>query len=179
VTRYAAFLRAINVGGHIVKMDALRRSFVKLGFSNVETFIASGNVLFETPSKAAATLEKRIAVALEAELGYEVVTFLRTSAELSEIAAYVPFKGLDDAPTFVVGFLGTPLEAAAVKKLMALQSKADRFHVRGREMWWHSTNGQGESTFSNAVLERALGVRTTFRNMRTVRKMAARWGAVT
>ena len=177
--RYAAFLRALNVGGHIVKMDALRKRFVKLGFTNVETFIASGNVVFETPSRAAAALEKRIASALEKELGYEVATFLRTSVELSEIAAYVPFEGLDDAPTFVVGFLGAPLASAATKKLMAMQSKADRFHVRGREMWWHSTSSQGESTFSNAVLERTLGVRTTFRNMRTVRKMAVRWGAVT
>ena len=176
MTRYAAFLRALNVGGRVVKMDVLKKVFVKLGFKSVETFIASGNVVFETSSKDAPALEKRIAAALEKELGYEVVTFLRTSAQLGEIAAYVPFKGLDDAPTFVVGFLAAPLEPAAAKKLMAMQSNADRFHVRGREVWWHSTNSQGESTFSNAVLERALGVRTTFRNMRTVRRMAARWG---
>ena len=177
--RFAAFLRALNVGGHTVKMDALRKSFVKLGFTNVETFIASGNVVFETPSVAAAAMEKKIAAALEKELGYEVATFLRTAAELSDIAAYVPFKGLDDAPTFVVGFLGAPLAPTAAKKVLAMQSKVDRFHVRGREIWWHSENGQGESTFSNAVLERTLGMRTTLRNMRTVRKMAARWGQAT
>ena len=150
-----------------------------LGYTNVESFIASGNIVFETPSKAAAAQEKKIATALEKALGYDVVTFLRTSAELSEIASYVPFKGLDDAPTFVVGFLLAPLTSDATKKLMALQSTVDRFHVRGREIWWHSTKGQGESTFSNQLFEKTLGTRTTFRNMRTVRKMAAKWGATT
>lgn len=174
--RYAAFMRALNVGGHVITMDALKKIFVKLGYTNVESFIASGNIVFESPSKAAGAQEQKIAAALEKELGYEVVTFLRTSAELSEIAEYVPFKGLDDAPTFVVGFLTAPLPADAQKKLMALASPADRFHVCGRELWWHSTRGQGESTFSNQVLEKALGVRTTFRNLRTVRQMAAKWG---
>ena len=178
MTRYAAFLRAINVGGHVVKMDALKKIFVQLGFTNVESFIASGNIVFESGSANGGALEKKIAVALEKSLGYEVVTFVRTFAELSDVAACVPFKGIDDAPTFVVGFLAAPLAPAAQKKLMALASRADRFHVRGRELWWHSDNGQGESTFSNTVLERTLGVRTTFRNMRTVRKMAARWGPV-
>ncbi len=175
--RYAAFLRALNVGGHTVKMDALKKIFESLGFKNVETFIASGNVVFETASKNAASLEKKIAAALEARLGYEVASFLRTSAELAELAAYTPFKGLDDAPTFVVGFLHTPLDAAAVKRLMAVSSRADRFHVRGREIWWHSTNSQADSTFSNKAFEKLVGARTTFRNVRTVRKMAAKWGS--
>ena len=174
--RYAAFMRALNVGGHTVKMDALKTIFVKLGYANVESFIASGNIVFETPSKTAAAHEKKIAAALEQTLGYEVVTFLRNSVELTEIAAHVPFKGLDDAPTFVVGFLAAPLPAAATKQLLGLASRADRFHVRGREIWWHSTNSQADSTFSNKVLEKTLGVRTTFRNVRTIRKMAVRWG---
>ena len=54
--RYVAFLRAINVGGHIVKMDALKKSFVRLGFDDVDTFIASGNVLFSSRSKDPAKL---------------------------------------------------------------------------------------------------------------------------
>ena len=56
--RYVAFLRAINVGGHTVKMDQLRRLFERLGFSKVETFIASGNVIFESASRSAKALEK-------------------------------------------------------------------------------------------------------------------------
>jgi uncharacterized protein (DUF1697 family) len=58
--RYVAFLRAINVGGHIVKMDYLRSLFEELGFTNVETFIASGNVVFDSSYKNPASLEKKI-----------------------------------------------------------------------------------------------------------------------
>ena len=63
--KYIAFLRAINVGGHTVKMDRLREIFETMGFSNVETFIASGNVIFETKSKDVDSLVKMIKKKLE------------------------------------------------------------------------------------------------------------------
>ena len=83
--RYIAFLRAINVGGHTVKMDALRVLFESLGFINVETFIASGNVLFETPDGDPQEMETKIEACLRSALGYEVATFIRTRAELAAI----------------------------------------------------------------------------------------------
>ncbi len=55
--KYVALLRAINVGGHTVKMDHLRRLFEALGFTNVETFIASGNVIFDSTSKSTKAFE--------------------------------------------------------------------------------------------------------------------------
>ncbi len=67
--RYVAFLRAINVGGHTVKMDYLRMLFEALGFSNVETFIASGNVIFDSKATSAKALEKRIEHCLAEALG--------------------------------------------------------------------------------------------------------------
>src|SRR5690348_3357996 len=91
MNRYIAFLRAINVGGHTVKMDALRAHIQALGLQNVETFIASGNVIFESPEQDAQALEKRIEAHLKQALGYEVATFLRTPAELAAVAAYLPF----------------------------------------------------------------------------------------
>jgi uncharacterized protein (DUF1697 family) len=91
--RYIAFLRAINVGGHnTVKMDFLRHLFESLGFSNVETFIASGNIVFETKSKNAQALEREIEKGLREALGYAVATFIRTGTELAAIANYKPFS---------------------------------------------------------------------------------------
>jgi len=75
--KYVAFLRAINVGGHTVKMDHLRGLFEALSFSNVETFIASGNVIFDTKSKDQQTLERKIEKHLRETLGYAVTTFDR------------------------------------------------------------------------------------------------------
>lgn len=177
MARYVAFLRAINVGGHTVTMDVLKRLFAKSGFAAVETFIASGNVIFESRVREAARLERTIEAALEKALGYEVATFVRTTGELSGVAARDPFprSRVDEAVAFVVGFLAAPLDAAAVRRLMALRTGFDDFHVDAREIYWLSRRGQGESTFSNAVFEKAVGVKTTFRSVTTVRKMAAKY----
>ena len=93
--RYFAFLRAVNVGGHVVKMEQLRQLFASLSFSGVETFIASGNVVFETLSKDTRLLEKQIEARLADTFGYEIVTFIRTGAELAGIAGYQPFSQSD------------------------------------------------------------------------------------
>ncbi len=122
--RYVAFLRAVNVGGRVVKMDWLRSVFEDLGFSNVETFIASGNVVFETRSGAAAALEEKIEKRLGVELGYQVPVFLRTTAEVAEIAARRPFdeEAMREAKAFVVGLLKDAPDAGALEAARALRS---------------------------------------------------------
>ena len=69
MTTYVAFLRSINVGGRAVKMDRLRQLFESLGFSNVKTFIASGNVVFESASRNAKTLKQKIEAKLREAVG--------------------------------------------------------------------------------------------------------------
>ena len=179
--RYTAFLRAINVGGHTVKMDVLRQQFETLGLSNVETFIASGNVVFETTAKNVRALEKKIERQLRVTLGYEVATFIRTTAELSAIAQYQPFSpsALNGAQAFNVAFLAEALDAASQKKLMALKTDIDDFHVQGREVYWLCRRKQSESTFSNAVLEKTIGQSSTIRGINTIQKMVAKYRAPT
>jgi uncharacterized protein (DUF1697 family) len=175
--RYVAFLRAINVGGHTVKMDVLRQRFESLGFSNVETFIASGNVVFATTSKNAQTLEASIESRLRDALGYEVATFLRTDAELAEVAAYQAFRksDLEAAAALNVAFLKNALEAASAKKLLSLKTEIDNFHIHGREVYWLCKKKQSESAFSNAVLEKSLGIKSTLRGLSTIQKLAAKY----
>ena len=174
--RYIAFLRAINVGGHTVTMERLRQLFVKMGYRGVETFIASGNVVFDAAGSAAAA-ERMIAAALEKALGYDVATFVRTPAEAAAIAAHQAFGAAEvaRARTHCVGFLAAPLGKAAAAKLMALRTAVDDFHLHGREVHWLSRVGQSESVFSNAVFEKATGARCTFRSVTTVRKLAAKY----
>lgn len=175
--RYAAFLRAINVGGHVVKMDALARLFGAMGFSDVETFIASGNVVFDARQTKAAALERTIASALEKALGYEVATFVRTLDELAAIAACRPFPqaAMDTAAAFNVGLLAAPLDAAATARLMALRTDIDDFHADGREVYWLCRTRQSQSTFSNNLFERRVGAKATFRSLSTMGKMAERF----
>lgn len=175
--RYAAFMRGLNVGGRVVKMDELKRIFTRLGFANVESFIASGNIVFESPPGSRAQLERTIEDAIARKLGYASETFLRDFAELSAIGTAEPFAGIHDAPTYLVGFLKAPLDAGAKKKFLALASSHDRFAASGTEAWWHSDIGQGQSKFSANAFDRALGVKSTWRNLRTIRRMVDRWGA--
>jgi uncharacterized protein (DUF1697 family) len=178
MAKLVAFLRAINVGGHTVKMDDLRRLFEQLGFRNVETFIASGNVIFEAKSADVAALQKKIEAHLQKSLGYEVRTFIRTESEVAKIAAHAPFKPaqVKSCAAYCVGFLEAPLKPDAVKAVMALKTGDDEFHFNGRELYWLSKKRQGESLFSNALLEKTLKARSTFRLMNTVVKLAAKHG---
>ena len=175
--KLVAFLRAINVGGHTVSMDTLRREFEAIGLKDVETFIASGNVVFTAPPGKATALERKIEKRLHDSLGYEVRTFIRTEAEVAAIAGYKPFEEaqLRSAQAVNVAFLADPLEPAAVKLLMAMRTPIDDFHVNGREMYWLCRKKQSESTFSNARFEKALGGRATFRGVKTIVKLAAKY----
>lgn len=176
--RYIAFLRAINVGGHhIVKMDFLRRLFESLGFSKVETFIASGNVVFETTAQNAQALERLIENNLREALGYEVATFIRTGAELAVVASYKPFSQseLEGAAALNIAFLGDGLDAQSSQRLMTLRTEIDDFHIHEREIYWLCRKKQSGSKISNAVLEKAIGRKSTLRGANTVQKMAAKY----
>ena len=145
--KLVAFLRAINVGGHVVKMVDLRTLFESLGFSDVTTFIASGNVIFDSKSKSLAALEKRIEARLLESLGYEVATFIRTPAEITAVAAYEPFPASDRATAVAlnVAFLAEPLSKDAGKTVLGLETDIDRFHPHGREVYWLCRTKQSDS----------------------------------
>jgi len=178
--RLIAFLRAINVGGHTVKMDELRRLFEALGFSRVETFIASGNVIFDCPAQDVQELEKRIESFLKESLGYEVATFLRTTSELAEIAGYHPFPDeqlAGESATLYIAFLHRPPDEQAERKLEEFRSAVDDFHVHDREVYWLCRARISESAFSGGLLEKTLGMQATLRNSTTVRKLAAKYPA--
>ena len=177
--RLIAFLRAINVGGHTVTMERLRKEFKALGCTDVETFIASGNVIFSSRSADLGALEKKIEARLGAAFGFEVATFVRTDAEVAAVAVYKPFTKaqIKDAGAFCVGFVGKRLDAAATRALMALKTDIDDFHTKGREVYWLCRQKQSDSTFSNTILEKRLKIRATFRGISTVTRLAAKHGS--
>ena len=179
MTRYVALLRAINVGGHSVKMEVLRKHFGRMGFANVETFIASGNVIFDAEDAAPAALEERIAVELEKRLGYPVATFLRTPAELAAVVRHQPFDAAVIDPeqhALYVGFLARTPAADTARKIVALRTPMDEFHVHRRELYWGCRGRLSDSAVSGAVLERTIAMPMTMRNVTTVRKLAAKLG---
>jgi uncharacterized protein (DUF1697 family) len=180
ISRFIAFLRAINVGGHTVKMGDLRILFESLGLSNVETFIASGNVIFESPATNPQTLEKQIERRLHESLGYSVATFIRSAPELAAIAHHQPFptSELDAAGnSLYIAFLPAPPNDKAQQQLIAFRTAVDDFHIHEREIYWLCRKKMSESAFSGALLEKTIGMPATLRNVTTVRKLAAKYTA--
>lgn len=192
--RWIAFLRAINVGGRRLKMDELRTHFEEmgeeLGFGNVETFIASGNVIFETPTPVTVggadntsldaervALEQALQQGLEERLGYWVDVFLRTNGEIADIRDYLPFDAqtMQQAQALNVGLVAAPLDAAQIEQLSSLRTEIDDFHTHNREIYWICRKKQSESDFSNAVLERALKLKATLRTINTMVRLAAKY----
>ena len=172
---FIAFLRAINVGGRTVRMETLRDCFASLDLTDVQTVIASGNVIFSSPLSDVRVLEPRIEQHLRAALGYEVATFLRTPAEVASVAACDAFPGAgaggSDYPVYVVFTRARP-EAADERKLLTFANEVDDFRVHGREIYWAARRGMGKSTFSGARLEKIIRMPATARNITTVRKLA-------
>ena len=175
--RFIAFLRAINVGGgRTVKMQSLRQVFESLGFSRVNTFIASGNVVFETPPKKTRALETKIERALKAALGYEVRTFVRRDDELAKIANYraFPQSKFDETWQSNTIFLADELTEKLKQNVEALRTKTDVFEVHGKEIYWQRRRKQNKA-FSTVPLEKILGPAFTVRGTNTIKRIVSKY----
>jgi uncharacterized protein (DUF1697 family) len=178
LSKYIALLRAINVGGHTVKMDYLKKLFEKIGFTNVETFIASGNVIFETKIKNVGLTKKKTEDELQKVLGYKVATFIRTTDELKEIAEYKPFKKSDlsnEQNSLYIGFLDNQPVKDSQKKVLALSGEANEFHFNRTEMYWLCRKNFSDSGITGKALEKALGMEITVRNSTTIKKIVLKY----
>jgi uncharacterized protein (DUF1697 family) len=175
---YTALLGGINVGGHRVRMTDLRTHFEALGLSSVSTFIASGNVSFETTARNVTRLEARIERHLEQALGYAVPTFIRTPQELAAIAAYEPFPPgvlASGFHTIHVLVMADVLPPDAQRTLLTFRTPLDELHVRDREIYWLCRKKMTESVLDWRQVGRAVSLpRLTMRNVNTVRRLAAR-----
>ena len=176
MTRYIAFLRAINVSGQkIIKMEDLRRMMEMPGISDVRTFIQSGNVLLDAKETNAAKLTVKIEKQLFKELGYEVEVFLRTKEELEKILSNNPFKKatLSKSLALYITFLRTEPEAEQKKALEALSNEVDTFRIIGRELYTLVVKDGAKSLYTNMFVERKLKQQGTARNQTTLHKILA------
>ena len=170
--KYVAFLRAINVGGtRVIKMADLKRMFESFGCADVQTYINSGNVIFE--AEGSPELEASIEHQLEKSLGYNVEIFLRTMDEVIAIVKKSPFAE-EGEQTLFVSLLRLKPTAAARKAVLALATETDSFAVPGREVYWLRRDRE-KSPFNNNFIEKALGISATARNMTTLRKIVEKY----
>ena len=171
MAHYVALLRGINVGGRTVKMDRLRAVLSALGFDDVETLIASGNVVFRAPSRSDAALERKIETTLEQAFGFTVTTMVRSASEMQKIAAREPFGAAGDARIHIA-FLKTRPSRDRLTKVLALKGDTDDIWFDGRELYIKIAGRMMDSPVFRAPIEKLIGVPMTLRNANTVRRLA-------
>jgi uncharacterized protein (DUF1697 family) len=176
---FISMLRGINVGGHRkVPMNSLRDAYAELGFSNVASYIQSGNVVFDAAEKNAAKVTISIEKHLEQWLGFPVPVVVRNRSELGRVIEDNPYLNgrKEDTAKLYVMFLSARPTASAAVDLATIQNPNDRgdeFVLVEREVYAFYPNGYGESKLTNVFFEKKLKVSATARNWNTVRALYA------
>jgi uncharacterized protein (DUF1697 family) len=172
MAKFLALLRAVNVGGRKVPMAELRSVCEGLGWSGVETYIQSGNLVFDADGTGA-ELEEALEAAVRAHFGLEVPAIVRTAAQWSRLAAANPMaEAAERAPSRVQLLVSKrPLAAGAAQRLMERARDGETVREAGRALWFHYPDGVAGSKLTPALIDKVAGSPTTGRNWRTVLKL--------
>jgi uncharacterized protein (DUF1697 family) len=181
MTKYVALLRAVNVGGNSVAMSAVRETFASLGYSEVETYLQSGNVVFASSGVASQSrtrsIRKKIEDGLRRDFGKDIIVFIRSASELAAVVRKNPFaRRTDDATLLHVTFLADPPSKEKAETFSSGKIGTDEFSLHAGEVYLFCPNGYGRSKLVNSFFERSLKVESTTRNWKTVGKLAEMTG---
>ena len=184
MTTYAAFLRGINVGGHkLVSMNRLRQAFESLGFKNVRTLLASGNVLFNAPLQGHPRLVRKIEAQLEQAFGHEISVILRTLDDLQALADLNPFRRIRVTPQtrlFVTFLSETPRTRLKIPYLSPDKSYRILRLARGALCSVLTVGPQWAKNLRQMdILEKEFGKRITTRSWSTLLRLLRASGGST
>jgi uncharacterized protein (DUF1697 family) len=169
MTRYVVLLRAVNVGGNNkVPMKWLREAAVEAGFTDVATYVQSGNLVLSS-SDSATKVEAAVADLIKAEHGLDIDVIVRDRKQLAAVIKANPFvKEIAEPTTVHINFLSTTPAKAKVAALDPDEFAPERYVIKGKEMYLHFPDGAGRSKLATAPWKRRLDVVGTARNWRTV-----------
>jgi uncharacterized protein (DUF1697 family) len=177
MARHIAFLRGINVGGNkLIKMDALASAFTSAGFRNVKTYIASGNVIFDSRATKLDGLEKKAERKLLETFGHEIAVVIFSLSELQELIEHDPFRRIKSNSDVML--IVTFLKHKATQVKLPLESKTENLEVlaiQDRAVFTVARRKKktGWFGFPNNFIEKELGVAATTRQWRTLQKVVA------
>ncbi len=169
--KYIAFLRGINVGGIVLKMEDFRKVLEYLGYGKVKTYIQSGNAVFENGESNKRRMEAEIAFELRIKSKIETVAIVLAADELKSVVKSHPLAALGDAGNLYVTLLSDQPRREEVDILMETMNDIDRHEVIGKVVYSYYGNGYGTSKRSNNFIEKILKVKATTRNWATMNKM--------
>jgi uncharacterized protein (DUF1697 family) len=165
---YISLLRGINVSGQKkIRMADLKSLYESLGFGNVQTYVQSGNVIFNSPEQDIAKLRNSIEMQIETTFGFSVPVLIRTADDFQHIIENHPFAQEEEIRVLITFLSGQP-EASKLGELSHYKDKVDLFSLGEQEIFLFCPGGYGKTKLSNAFFERKLGVSATTRNWKTV-----------
>ena len=175
MTKYIAFLRGINVGGHKkVPMLQLRQCLTTIGFKNVKTLLASGNAVFDAEESDPQELKEKIMTALKLEFDFEIPVTIRTAEHIKKLAQRDPFKNIeiDQNTRLYVTFLSDKLHTSLKLPYKTPEGDYTLLAIADGEVCsvLRLKSGMG-TTDSMDILEREFGKKITTRNWNTVMKL--------
>ncbi len=167
---YIALLRGINVGGHKkILMADLRSLFVSLGFTEVRTYIQSGNIVFRTSEKERG-LEGKITEAIELKYGFKVLVLVKKASEIAKIVSKCPFSEEKREKSFFV-LLGESPSEENIEITAAISYTGEEFHITRNCVYLYCSISYHKAKMSNNFFEKKLKVTATTRNYRTMAKL--------
>ena len=171
--RWAAMLRGINLGKRQLKSAELKAVVESLGYTDVKTLLASGNVVFSADETDVAALERKLHDALAKATGLKSEVFVRSPEEMEAVVGANPFPdATSERPSFVVvSFHRAPVEQEKLARLAEIHDGPERIHALGRELYIDFPEGQARSVLHPAMGKAKLDPVNTARNWNTVLKL--------
>ncbi len=177
MTQFISLLRGINVGGNRkIKMADLKAVYEFLGFTNVISYIQSGNVIFNAPTDNKNELKTIIEQAIEQKFGFEVAVDIKTLDELKQLFQALPFENInivEDGSKILISFLSTQPQKENITDLLTYVKAPEQIIVSKDCAYINYPNGCGRSKLTNVLIEKKLAVTATARNLKTVAKLIA------
>jgi len=170
MTTYISIIRGINVSGQkTIKMDALKTMYESLAFANVQTYIQSGNVLFQYNDVPRADLQQKIAEEIKNIFGFDVPVLVMDIEKLKEIIANNPFivDAAKDIAYQHVTFLYSKPETKYIESIRQNQAQDESFALTDAAVYLYCPNGYGRTKLTNTFFEKKLNVIATTRNWKT------------
>jgi len=172
--KYLALLRGINVSGHnMIKMDALKKMLENMGFQNIETYIQSGNIFFDSEEENAASVGFKIKQEISKVFGYDVPVIMISKTDLELCFKNNPYlkEKECDIKKLYVAFISKELTAAAINDLKISNFKPDEAAIDSNRIYIKYAIGAGKTNLDQKYIEKKLNVVATIRNWNTVTKL--------
>ena len=168
---YISMLRGINVSGHkMIKMEALRNLYTQLNFKNVQTYIQSGNVIFQSQETKPTDLQQKIAHKILEEFGFEVPVMVKQQLDFENVIHQNPFPN-EDLSKVHVTFLSEVPHPENCLKITSVNYTPDKFIVLGNTVYLFCPEGYGKTKLNNTFFESKLKVIATTRNWKTINEL--------